>query len=289
MSDPRESEAASPGPPDSRVDRPRADPERVAAVPWTEGSRWSTPPPGTVDLWAVDLHSPQGEPTILDAPERARAERFLLDAPRLQFARARAALRRILGRSLEREPGAIRFAIGAHGRPSLANTAAGSASGALDFNLSHTGELAVIAVAFPPAGAAVQIGVDVEEERAQRPLDRLAERFFAPDEVAQYRAVAGDDRIAAFYRGWTRKEAYLKAWGTGLTFSSRRFSIDLASNTGSGGAALLRSTEMAADDGVGWRFYDLLPAQGYRGALCLRGEAGTIRRFRLEPVSSGAG
>ncbi|HVS63515.1 MAG TPA: 4'-phosphopantetheinyl transferase superfamily protein [Thermoanaerobaculia bacterium] len=275
------------GPPRS-VAQPAASPEIDGLAHWLEASRWSIPLPGTVDVWAVDLRSPQGEPDLLDGIERARADRFVVDAPRRQFARARAALRRILGRSLGLEPRAIGFEIGPHGRPSLAGDPMRAASGAIDFNLSHSGDLALVAVAFTPAGRTVQIGVDVEEERESRPLDRLAERFFAPEEVCQYDSIAPAARAAAFHRAWTRKEAYLKAWGTGLTFSSRRFAIDLEAETGSGGAPLLRSTEMPADDGSGWRFYDLAPASRYRGALCLRGPLEAVRRFRLEPGVVGS-
>ncbi|HVS13835.1 MAG TPA: 4'-phosphopantetheinyl transferase superfamily protein [Thermoanaerobaculia bacterium] len=275
-------------------DPPSAHPRAVHPPPaapgldaagWRPGEAWSPPAPGTVDLWRVDLDAPQGEPELLDPAERARADRFLVEAPRRQFARGRAALRRVLGPALGVEPGAVRFEVGPHGRPSLARDAHGAAVAAgVDFNLSHSGMMTLIGVAFAGTGAAVQLGVDVEEERANRPLDRLAERFFAPPEAAQYRVLPAPERVAAFYRGWTRKEAYLKAWGTGLTFSSRRFVVDLAATAaGELGGDVLRSTEMAGDDSSGWRFVDLRLAPGYPGALCVRGPLLEVRRFSLEP------
>jgi 4'-phosphopantetheinyl transferase len=277
---------------------PAATPAGAAA--WGSSAVWSRPAPGTVDLWRVDLAAPQGEPELLDAAERARAERFLVDSPRRQFARARAALRRVLGRALGVAPLDVRFEIGPHGRPSLARDAhAAAVAAGVDFNLSHSGTMALIGVAFPgagsgpgsDAGAVFQLGVDVEEERANRPLDRLAERFFAPPEVEQYRALDASERVAAFYCGWTRKEAYLKAWGTGLTFSSRRFVVDLVAPAGGApgaGGELLRSTEMPGDDRSGWRFVDLRLAPAYPGALCVRGPLREVRRFALEPEGEGS-
>jgi 4'-phosphopantetheinyl transferase len=277
VNDPRQIRVESP-------DVQRTDPHERGSTSraWASAAAWTEPRPGTLDVWSIDLRAPQGEAEILDPLERARAARFVIDAPRLQFSRARAGLRRILGRSLGRDPREIAFEIGRHGRPSLPAALATSASGTVDFNLSHSGELALVAVAFPGSARAVQLGVDVEEERGNRPFDRLAERFFAPPEVAQYRVFPAAERVSAFYRGWTRKEAYLKAWGTGLTFSSRRFVVDLDPAPSSG--ELLRATEMAGDDGAGWRFADLAPAAGYPGALCFRGAVEDVRRFALDPA-----
>lgn len=162
-------------------------------------------------MWAVDLRVDDAVLEAVAAPlspdERERANRFVFDRDRRRFIVARAALRGVLGAYLDATPSSLTFEYGAHGKPALGGTHAG----AIAFNVSHSGEMALIAVA-----SSGEIGVDVEAERTMSDLEDIAQRFFAPSEVSRLCALPASRRHDAFFRCWTRKEAYLKALGDGL-------------------------------------------------------------------------
>jgi len=198
-----------------------------------------------VDLVRIPLDQP---PPVVDdlakllAPgERERAYRFRFTRDRGRFIVARAALRQLLGASLGQPPSLVAFTYGPNGKPALADAGAG-----LCFNLSHSAELALCALA-----PGTELGVDVEAHRPLDDMDALAERFFAPAEVAWLQQQA--DRMAAFFRLWTCKEAYVKALGLGLSLDTRSFAVDLAAGR------------------VGdWYLRAFTPAPGYAAALCSR-------------------
>ena len=146
---------------------------------------------------------------LLSDDERARAERFRFEKHARRFTVARANLRTILGEVTGRAPRSIEIATSAHGKPLVDG---------VEFNLSHSSELAVVAV------AESRVGIDVERVR-DRPVLEIAERFFAPDEVDELRR-AGDP-LHAFFRCWTAKEAYLKARGEGITLPLDWFAVSL--------------------------------------------------------------
>jgi 4'-phosphopantetheinyl transferase len=131
-------------------------------------------------------------------------EVHVLRLPSAERAEAARALREVLAAYLESSPEAIRIVAGAHGKPELANDA-------LRFNLSHSGELALVAVARDR-----NVGVDVERIDARRDVLALAERALGADGAAAVRAAPPADRVAVFHRGWTRREAVAKCAGTGL-------------------------------------------------------------------------
>ena len=166
----------------------------------------STAFPDTCHIWQVDLTSPPGLEHILDAVERERASRLHFERDRSHFIVCHVALRQILGRYLDCNPAVIEFCLGEHGRPSVAG------GGSLDFNLSHSGNLALIAV-----GSAGPLGVDLEAMREiSRPLD-LARRYLHPHELPLFETAAPERLSALWLTAWTRKEAALKSAGTGLT------------------------------------------------------------------------
>lgn len=178
-----------------------------------------------VSLWWCELHVPPGTiaglTAILSPAERARAARFGTDALRERWIAGRASLRRILGHVLHVPPAAVPIARGRRGRPELGNTDAG-----LDFNVSHTGRVALIGLR-SMSGRNVRIGVDVE--RADRVLgsDRLARKFLTSGERATVEDREPDERRRAFLRFWTCKEAMSKATGDGLLAPFRHIEVDL--------------------------------------------------------------
>ena len=240
---------------------------------------WKSPPSPPVacreevHVWRVPLDAPASEvahhAALLTADERARAERFFFDVHRRRFTVARGALRRVLGRYLDARPEALRFDYGPQGKPSLRRPAGTS----LRFNVSHSGALALIAVTAERA-----LGVDVERVDPKRAAVNIAERFFAPEEVAVFRSLPPEQREEGFFNAWTRKEAYMKATGRGLTLGLDRFVVTLRP----GAAAALVSTAWHPPDAARWTMRALDPGPGYAAALAVEGDAWRLRRFAWE-------
>jgi 4'-phosphopantetheinyl transferase len=141
----------------------------------------------------------------LTADERARADRYKTGKVRDQFVTCRGLLRRVLGECLGVGPGEIPITYTGAGKPVL-----GGANPGLHFNLTHTDGLALIAVARAP------VGIDAERVRAVADPDGLVRRFFSPAERDAFAALPPDLRGRGFFRGWTCKEAVIKAAGLGV-------------------------------------------------------------------------
>lgn len=153
----------------------------------------------------------------LSPDEAARAARFHFVRDRDRFVLARAGVRRVLGALLSTPPASLAFVYGASGKPALAQETG------LHFNLSHTADHAALAVADGFA-----LGIDIEQPRTIDP--GVAERFFAPNENAALRQTPPSAWNAAFFRCWTRKEAYVKAVGDGLLIPLDSFEVSLAAD-----------------------------------------------------------
>ncbi|MEM7051160.1 MAG: 4'-phosphopantetheinyl transferase superfamily protein [Acidobacteriota bacterium] len=223
-----------------------------------------TPPAADeIHLWRVPLDPPAEKVAacrdLLSQDERQRADRFHFDRHRRRFTVGRGVLRRLLGQYLDRAPRDIRFSYGPKDKPAAED------SGTLSFNLSNSHELALIAVLQGP-----EVGVDLERLRPMPDAEDLAERFFSRSERVALRAVAaGSSKDRAFFRCWTRKEAYVKATGDGLSLPLDRFDVSLDEPRF---LALDGDPEIAR----GWSLFHLEPGEGYLGALAVPG-----RRWRL--------
>ncbi|MCA1684615.1 MAG: 4'-phosphopantetheinyl transferase superfamily protein [Planctomycetia bacterium] len=225
------------------------------------------PAPGVVDashgevhVWKVTLDPPG--PVLsrfdltLNDDERKRRDRFRTETLRRRFLAGRGSLRAILGAYLRCPPENVALAYGVHGKPRLADPG----DPAVEFNLAHSHDVALCAVTLGRA-----VGVDVE---AVRPLDnseRIIERFFSPREQSDFLALPHPERLAAFFRGWSRKEAFLKATGTGLATRLDSFDVTLGPF-----AALLRVGEDPSE-APRWSLLDLDPGPGYAAAVAVRG------------------
>jgi 4'-phosphopantetheinyl transferase len=185
---------------------------------------WGAPPeriaPGAVEvvLVATNLEVDPGRLAALRATfsprEEDRFRSFATDALRARWGAGRGTLREVLGRALRCGPSEVQFRYGPHGKPQVAGSA-------VRFNISHSGALAVIALAL------AEVGVDVELPRVRR-SDAIARRFYAPAEIERLFAQADPGlRADAFFRLWTCKEAFLKATGEGLSRSTRSYEISL--------------------------------------------------------------
>ena len=233
--------------------------------------------PGVLDLWFIDLdRAPSADDRALLADdERARVARLIIPAKRMQAIRARAELRRVLARYVGCEPSQLRFGYGDQGKPYLEASAAVPV-----FNLSHSHTVGLLGVV---AGLPqLQLGVDIEHARDGREIAAIARSFFAADEVERFEALAASEQRGAFYRAWTRKEAYLKAIGTGLSFPSSGFSITF----GAGVTPRVVHTSRAGDRAERWQLADLAAPEGYAAAACW--DAAALERRRYWAPTSAA-
>lgn len=222
----------------------------IAPKPWPPPD----PPvldPGAVHVWSIDLDGP-ADLAVLSARERDRAQRFATATLTRSWSRARSGLRRVLAAYAGAEPEAVAIEPAAcvhcgepHGKPYLADPPLE----ALHFNLSHSDDLAVVAVAHDR-----EVGVDVEAMRGGRRMEGIAGRWFNATESETLGALEGAEQEALFYRLWARKEAYLKATAEGIAGSLAAF--DALRLEPPGGAH-------------GWEFADLDVGGGYAGALAL--------------------
>jgi 4'-phosphopantetheinyl transferase len=237
-----------------------------------------TTDPLRVDLWWLDAANPEADETALEAAldEAERADLARLRHPVVKRHRRyfRARQREILSRYTGLAPEAHRFVAGPHGKPDLTN-AAGVA-----YNLSHSGDFGLLAVTGAPA-----IGVDLEDTRREVELLDLAERFFAPAESATLRALPPAARRPAFFHCWVRKEAWLKALGTGLSTPLDRFVVSLDPLRRSGWLEEAGPTGQAA----AWTLLvpAPLPVPTCVAALAVRGAGVTLRWSGTEGVGAG--
>lgn len=232
-----------------------------------------------VHVWRASLEQPPGVAArlrlTLSEDERERAARFHFERDRVRFVIARAALRDILGRYLDLPPGNLHFAYGPYGKPLLSpEFVPDSAGGGVDFNISHSHTLALVAVARGRA-----LGVDIERVRADAAERQIAERFFSAQEVAALCALPDAQQPRAFFDCWTRKEAYIKARGEGLSFPLEEFDVSLQPDAP---AALLCVRGDAGEAGR-WSLRALDVEPGYAAALAVEGRGWLLRSWRWEP------
>jgi 4'-phosphopantetheinyl transferase len=160
----------------------------------------------------------------------------------------------VLGQYLAGNPADLRFSYNDYGKPLL------TGDHGLKFNLSHSHEVALVAVTRDAA-----VGVDVEHVRSDFASEEIARRFFSRLEVETFSSLPKEEKVAAFFRCWTRKEAYIKAIGKGLSQPLDGFDVTLAP---ADPAALLRADE---DDRLSWSMSVIAVGHGYAAALAVEG------------------
>ncbi len=218
-----------------------------------------------VDVWHVDLDAGLGTAAdVLSLDEISRASRFVRELHRHRFMVGRAALRRILASRLAMEPAALRFSYGRWGKPALA---APRGAARLEFNLAHSEGVMLCAVAEARA-----LGIDVERMRHDSDLLALAQRYFSSREQAMLAQLDPAERARGFIACWTRKEAYIKAIGMGLSAPLARFSVSLSPREP---PELLEISD--APDAAGlWSMSSFDPAPGFVAALVVEGKDWSI-------------
>jgi|SRR5579875_467327 len=224
--------------------------------------------PGELHIWQATLDVGSGEAErlsqILSEDERARAARFYFERDRVRYIAGRAQLRMLLAEYLDLAPEELVFRYGENGKPSLRPPAP-------HFNLSHSGALALCAVT-----ADAEVGIDVELYDPDFGGERIPERFFAPDEVLALRELPEHLQPRGFLELWTRKEAFIKARGDGLSLALDSFSVTL----GQGRASLVR-TGWSEGEPERWSLLDLSDKDGeFIAAVAAKTEEWSVVRHR---------
>lgn len=231
---------------------------------------WDAPPAGAlalaedeVHVWRASLRPAAVVLARLEAhlspDERARATRFRFPEHRTAFVAGRGVQREILSRYTGLPPAALAYREGTHGKPGLDGPAAATG---LRFNVSNSGNLALYAVSLGR-----ELGVDLEVVKPMPDGADIAERFFSAPENAVFAAVDASARDAAFFHCWTRKEAYIKAIGEGLSMPLDCFDVAFAP----GETARILRTRGDEAQAARWSMLELHPGPGYAGALVVEG------------------
>ena len=218
-----------------------------------------------IHIWTVPLCVAPAELTrlggMLSDSERERAARYLYAPAREQFTITRARLRLLLARYLGLDPTRVTFGTSNTGKPTLPGTP-------LSFNVSHTRGMALIALA-----VGLELGVDVESVRAQPTHLEMATRYFTPGEAQRLNALPPTESERAFFHVWTRKEAFLKAIGLGLSHGLERFEVSVPPDE----PCRLLHIDGDAAVAAGWTLMNLELGAGHVGALAVEGLGYRVR------------
>jgi len=210
-------------------------------------------------VWRASLQQPpivvEKLHAVLSKDESKRAEKFHFASDRESFIIARGVLRILLSQYIIIEPQQLQFEYSSTGKPFLSNS---NGSIDLSFNLSHSGDFALFAFC---RGA--RIGIDIERIRPIEDIEQIAERNFSNKEFKELKSLNGDMRLHSFFNCWTRKEAFIKAIGEGLSFPLQEFDVSVKPDE----PAKLLSLHGNQLEAARWSMIDLQPTNNYAAAL----------------------
>lgn len=217
-----------------------------------------------IHIWHSDLDgvSPLALSSYLSADEKIRASRFHFEKDRRRFIAARGWLRFILAYYLQAKPDQLGFIYNEYGKPELIN------SSGITFNISHSENIALFAFA-----KNLTLGIDIEAKNRRCDMDGIAQRFFSEAEYAVLKNLSEEKKRDAFFNGWTRKEAFLKAIGQGLSYSLNNVEVTLLPEDKAEFIAI-HDNENNKEE---WSLYNLDINPDYAAALALKGKAESIR------------
>jgi len=220
----------------------------------------------TAHIWLVDLGNELAVNQcfkLISEDEKERASKFRFEKDRSHFIIARGVLRQILSLYLSEKPNIIQFKYGKYGKPFLPKNI-------LQFNLSHAGEIALIGLTKNH-----KVGIDVEVINRKVEVERVAQHFFAKGEIDSLMSLPETQRHEAFFNCWTRKEAFIKAIGDGLSFPLDQFEVTLKPDE----KAELLATYFNEKERDKWSLFDLKMKEGYKAALAIKGKIEEIKYF----------
>jgi 4'-phosphopantetheinyl transferase len=225
-----------------------------------------------IDVWVCPLER-AGElrdeyAELLSEQERDKAARFRFEHLRDAYLLGRGVTRAILARYLDRPAAGLHFRLGHQGKPYLEN------GGRWQFNVSHSGSLLVLGVT--DIG---ELGIDIERIWPLPDVRAIAQRFFSANEAAELEALPPDQLYEGFFACWTRKEAFLKATGEGLSRLLESFEVSF----GPGRPARFLRIDNPHDDAAAWSLLSFTPAPGYAGAVAIRAEVEAVHLRSFDP------
>lgn len=207
---------------------------------------------------------------LFDKDELARAERFAYEKDRCTYIHTRGTLRKLLGQYLQMKPESFSFEYSAYGKPFLPSN---GKPDMVSFNVSHSGGYALLAFTHQAA-----IGVDLEAKDHYADTEVLAQHYFSPSERDQLLNLLIDEQVSAFYRTWTRKEAFLKAHGEGLGLPLDGFSVTVAPDE----PTKLERIDWAPGTEEDWSLISFTVARDLPGAVVVEGKVRLIRYVDLK-------
>ena len=243
---------------------------------WTRiDCMWTSPPPaltienGEVHVWCIHLNMPhiqiQQMETILSDDELVKANRFHFDKHRRCYIASHGMLRKILSRYIYLNPSQIQFNYSPLGKPTLAF---GGNHVPLSFNLSHSNQLALIAVALNRS-----IGIDIEFMRFNTDLESIAEQYFSPSEYETIKSFSPYQRHSSIFDLWTLKEAYLKATGEGIGGLDQ---IEFSLSPYKSPQVIINKKNSSA---TSWTIRQMIPLAGYTAGLAVEGNSSYVFRY----------
>jgi 4'-phosphopantetheinyl transferase len=222
-----------------------------------------------VDIWRsrldLDRVAIESLYALLSDDEVVRVKQFKPERKRREYIITRGLLRRVLGNTLQCDPGSIRFVYAVHGKPELILQ---SRWPPVTFNVTHSHNQALIAVSLGRS-----MGIDVELIRDDVDFKALSRRFFSASEASQLDRLDNDLLPAAFFACWTRKEAFVKALGDGISYGLSEFTVSV--DPAAAEVSLLLHRKPASTDS--WRIISFRPAAGYIGAVAVTGNDFSLR------------
>ena len=234
------------------------------------------PRPGTLHVWRIRLTQSDAVVRTLEGhlsvDEVRRANRYRRERDRTRYVVAHGALRELLAEYTTLTSRGVSFDYTAAEKPFLKGEQGGQP---LRFNLSHSGDWAVVALAL-----STEVGIDVEQIDPEVSVEAVAERFFSRSEFEALQSVPLEQRTIAFFSTWTRKEAYVKARGDGIVGRLRSFSVSIDPEQ----IPILLADSMYPSAALRWRLYDLDITPGYAGALAAEGTMHKIHMMRWTPT-----
>ncbi|MGV3772895.1 MAG: 4'-phosphopantetheinyl transferase family protein [Verrucomicrobiales bacterium] len=223
-------------------------------------------------IWSADLDEPiDGVETLLTLDELDKASRFKFPVHRQRFIHGRGILRILLGHYLGKQPQEVQIGYGPSGKPMIES--------ALSFNLAHSGQMAVYAFSFEGA-----LGIDVERVHAIPEMSGVAKIFFSPQEYDEWKSLPASEQEVAFFNCWTRKEAFVKAVGVGISELLKEFVVSFAPGTD---PELLHLDPKHGRKEF-WKIISFEPAKGYLGAVAVANSEARPGSWRFQVSQSAA-
>lgn len=214
---------------------------------------------GIAHVWQANLEIDKATEnhyySLLSHDEQGRAGRFRFEKDRKHFIAARGMLRLLLGQYLAKKPADLVFQYAEKGKPFIPNPID------LQFNISHANGIALFGFVLKHP-----IGIDVEWINPKVEIEQVSQHFFAENERKRLMALPEVERLPAFFNCWTRKEAFIKATGDGLSFPLNKFEVSLTADE----PATLLATHWDAKERDKWSLFDVAMGEGYKGALAVR-------------------